>query len=193
MSGMACVRRKPTKNPARRHSAPSRRKWRSRAWPNLRNWQSRIKIIDYYYGLFRRSLARLRPYQKGSNRILFEVGTAEVALEAQLDDLHRLFALGVTLGIGEGPSALGAAKSVFCERVFPNQSSFRLRHHWSVLCNLISIVSLRGQAGLTELLDMSRVVPSIVSYRTAAQRGAVRGRRFRRHTEITLQTITEDL
>jgi hypothetical protein len=50
----------------------------------------------------------------------FLVGIAMVALKSQINDEHVMFALCGTLGIGEGPGASGAAKSVFCGCMFPH-------------------------------------------------------------------------
>ena len=54
-------------------------------------------------------------------------------VESRIDDHEVMFALRGASGIREGSGAAGTAKSTFCGRTFPNQSSFRFRHGRSVL------------------------------------------------------------
>lgn len=57
-----------------------------------------------------------------------------MALKSRIDDHDVMFALRGASGIRERPRAAGTAKSIFCGRVFPNQSPFHFRHVGSLLC-----------------------------------------------------------
>jgi hypothetical protein len=74
-----------------------------------------------------------RPCPSVRGCLLCGVGVAVVALKSGVDDRDVMVALRGTSGIGEGPRAAGTAESIFCERMFPKQSSFRFMHARSVL------------------------------------------------------------